>query len=1008
MGTVILIAAISLAPAILIWWRGRRILRTLDSATLAEAWWQHRARSGQWIVFACVGLAFLAGLQTLWVAPMVLILALTAGFPARRAVLEESWSVWAYLGWIGRVIVVFACPWALLIVGPAIIDAIGPLNPVGSAVVALALVLRLAMPQRWLIAVLGARPVTGDELSELRQFAIEAGQRSTATTPQLLRLDLRGGRWINAVALVHPTQPAVAFSEPLLELTTSAEQCAIYAHELAHVEQFSPRRLRWFGAALWLLSGLAVAVIPLAQWRLGITWPALTAWVVAMLALAIWRIAKHQQQEHDSDLRALELGADPSALISSLEKLHTGARLPRRLAASEEQRASHPSLARRIQAIRRAAGEPHGVETPTDTVPTVIGVRQQPGQSVLIEADRITWLEGVPETALGDPAAMRASAAATRSRPYSALHELRVDTRRGAPALVAVDADGQRIRTPLNDTDTAQVQAALDRVDIQLAPLTKPTLVGRLAAATVFARLLGLLAAVSALLLPGGGAVAVLAVVATILPRAGWLMAAGICGIGGALLAWLRPASQWATTAPVGTLAAVTAASCAVLVLMAVARAAAIPKDRERWAWLPPGLLLAWLGLVWLAAVGWALLAGEPGLDPYHLHRWARSAESLLLFPVATAGVLLLLRPRWRWIAAVLVAALILPAVWLGSLGFRAAHVDDPFLADDQPQPMAKLTLAPELWTIEVDSFTDWIRLDPRGERLAVSSSQRISPSRPVFLRAWAVHHSSGTELAQLDAFDVQLTDDGGVLALVPAGTGLELRLADGSWSAALPDLEMAQLAFDPLTGLWAVTGTAETDDSSWELVRCSGTVASPEITTVRRSWSAPMATGTWFGDSVIVHRFPELEAENPGWWRAILAGQQTTFALLAGDDPIHLPPSHVLVTCDAIATEPEALCAAIDHGRVHLWRLTTDEPTRPQHLATVRAGFTNLTALTPRHAVLSDFTSLILIERQTGEARHLQPNASDRFLQLASITPTHLALLHRGETSEVSVHRLP
>jgi Zn-dependent protease with chaperone function len=67
------------------------------------------------------------------------------------------------------------------------------------------------------------------------------------------------------------------------------------------------------------------------------------------------RAAKSQQHETESDLRAAALCGDPEALVRGLVKLHLHARIPRRYDVDIERAASHPSLVRRIQAIRAGA-----------------------------------------------------------------------------------------------------------------------------------------------------------------------------------------------------------------------------------------------------------------------------------------------------------------------------------------------------------------------------------------------------------------------------------------------------------------------------------------------------------------------------------------------------------------------------------------------------------------------------------------------------------------------------
>jgi hypothetical protein len=77
---------------------------------------------------------------------------------------------------------------------------------------------------------------------------------------------------------------------------------------------------------------------------------------VLLIATLVVRARHRQKHETDSDLRAVAITGNAEAMIRALTKLHTVARMPRRWDANFERRATHPSLARRIQAIHAAAG----------------------------------------------------------------------------------------------------------------------------------------------------------------------------------------------------------------------------------------------------------------------------------------------------------------------------------------------------------------------------------------------------------------------------------------------------------------------------------------------------------------------------------------------------------------------------------------------------------------------------------------------------------------------------
>ena len=94
-----------------------------------------------------------------------------------------------------------------------------------------------------------------------------------------------------------------------------------------------------------------------------------------------------QKHETESDLRSAALTGNPEVMVRALIKLYEMMKLPRRLDPSIEVRASHPSLARRIQAIRAASG------SNAATLPEPITIRNG-STSVTFHADRLIWSEG--------------------------------------------------------------------------------------------------------------------------------------------------------------------------------------------------------------------------------------------------------------------------------------------------------------------------------------------------------------------------------------------------------------------------------------------------------------------------------------------------------------------------------------------------------------------------------------------------------------------------------------
>ena len=101
----------------------------------------------------------------------------------------------------------------------------------------------------------------------------------------------------------------------------------------------------------------------LGKWAPGFPWAAVWPGVVVIALATLAR--RRQRDETAADLRAVALTGDADALARGLGKLHTLAHVLRRRDSDLERRASHPSLARRLRAIRAATGAaPSALEGP--------------------------------------------------------------------------------------------------------------------------------------------------------------------------------------------------------------------------------------------------------------------------------------------------------------------------------------------------------------------------------------------------------------------------------------------------------------------------------------------------------------------------------------------------------------------------------------------------------------------------------------------------------------------
>src|SRR2546428_777600 len=147
----------------------------------------------------------------------------------------------------------------------------------------------------------------------------------------------------------------------------------------------------------------------------------MAVWPAAVLVAMAIRGRHHHRYESDSDRRSVELFGDPEALASALVKLHTLARIPRRWSPELERRATHPSLASRLRAIRALTGEAAG--RPLEPV-IVQGTDERTW--VVIEPDRVRHLSGVPPGTPAETGALVAGAATAAALAYDQLTDLRV------------------------------------------------------------------------------------------------------------------------------------------------------------------------------------------------------------------------------------------------------------------------------------------------------------------------------------------------------------------------------------------------------------------------------------------------------------------------------------------------------------------------------------------------------------------------------------------------------
>jgi heat shock protein HtpX len=148
----------------------------------------------------------------------------------------------------------------------------------------------------------------------------------------------------------------VVVSSTLVERLDHDEAAAILAHELAHIEHHTSRRLRQARLVSYALVASIALLAPAVRHGFAQAFTAiLIAWPLVLIVALARQARNRQKHETASDLRAIVLTGDPDALVRALTKLHALAHIPRRWDTEFERQASHPSsrAAFRLQAAAR-------------------------------------------------------------------------------------------------------------------------------------------------------------------------------------------------------------------------------------------------------------------------------------------------------------------------------------------------------------------------------------------------------------------------------------------------------------------------------------------------------------------------------------------------------------------------------------------------------------------------------------------------------------------------------
>jgi heat shock protein HtpX len=808
---------LALAPALVSYWTGRAILARVDDPALPELLLGRQRRMSRIVLGGAIALGVLAGPSLFWSLPLLWVALLVAGYPIRRGLFAERWSLLAFLRYaifsgLGK------SGWQLLAaLGPLVVigvalgtdpeaprDALRLALWIGSYFAAVAIVWQHFYTRVWL-DLHRATPLRASARPELlSRLDAVLDRASLRRRPEIYRFGAAGGHFVNAFAIPSLTHPAIALSDGLLATLTDDEIVGVFAHEVAHHEQFTRRRL-WGGRVAGILLALLNVALPAALILLGPLFTALGALVYygAIIATLGRSAGKRRLRETESDLRAAALTGNPEAVASALTKVHLSNRVPRRWPHAMESAATHPSLARRIQALRAVA------PVNLTAAPRALAVvRSARGNTVVVlESSRAHWFENVPSDSATDLDALRAAASSYRAVAYGDLTELRIGAAGSERTLIAIDRRGHAWAVPVAAADVARLQAVLDTVDVRLGH--RPPALQPVGIAT--ARLLAIAALIA--LTVSGEAGVVLVPVLFILFRPALtaaLAAAGAITLGRALvaamgLAWFDLSAQMGV---VGALAA--GVALVVITVMRVRvesrRDAVRRPPREAWLML---LLLACIAALMLLQVVPATVARPASVlgSPY-----AISAATTL---AGIAAALATFPGRWRRIGGGLTsfAALTAGTVLAGNgvLYNRSAAI---------VWSNGALTAAGSVGVPGGSAMR--LAVSPGAESYAIAqyrSARRVGISGMQYLIG---RFGAGAPRSS-DALQVAFLDDSTVVTVALLGTdSLELRAesiaADSSgsarlaWRESIPAVTTPELSLDRAHHAWIVFGRDEGD----------------------------------------------------------------------------------------------------------------------------------------------------------------------------------------------------
>ena len=302
-------------------------------------------------ILCALAIVVVARWNALWILPLQLVATTARTYRTRRTLFVETWSFAQYLSWRVRLHVGLFGLWWLVALAPAAVAHASAQAHWWLAVPAVAVALAWHhWSGRVVLILIGASPLERPDLDGHFQRVFAAAR---VPKPPLWRAGVAGGVLANAFAMATLAERGVLFFDSLLDRLSPDETTAILAHEVAHLEQFTRRRV----LGIYLFTSLLIVLLMIGSAIASEFIPGFESWVwlvsfVGVFAGILLRARRMQGHETNADLRAVELCGNPEALVRGLTRIYEINHIPRRWSARYEKYATHPSLERRIHAIR--------------------------------------------------------------------------------------------------------------------------------------------------------------------------------------------------------------------------------------------------------------------------------------------------------------------------------------------------------------------------------------------------------------------------------------------------------------------------------------------------------------------------------------------------------------------------------------------------------------------------------------------------------------------------------